>query len=80
MAEARMTNSPTATFNRETDLNGDHPTLIEGLPGFGLVSAIAVDQITRQLGLEQHGTISSDAFPPAITFEDGLFQIGRPHV
>lgn len=61
-----------ATFHRDTELDDVQPTLIEGLPGFGLVSAIAVDQITTQLDLEQHGTITSDSFPPAITFEDGL--------
>lgn len=52
----------------------DEPTLIEGLPGHGLVAAIAVDQITEQLGLSHHASIQSDQFPPVVTFEDGLVQ------
>jgi len=41
-----------ASFERVADIPADSPTLIEGLPGHGLVAAIAVDQITDQLGLE----------------------------
>lgn len=60
------------SFEKITDIPADSPTLIEGLPGHGLVAAIAVDQITDQLGLEHCGNITSDAFPPVVTFEDGL--------
>lgn len=52
----------------------ENPTLIEGLPGLGLVASIAVDQITEQLGLEHHSSVQSKDFPPVITFEDGLVQ------
>jgi len=54
-----------------TELRAESPTLIEGLPGLGLVASIAVDQITKQLDLEQHGTIVSDDFPPVAAFNDG---------
>jgi uncharacterized protein len=47
-------------------------TLIEGLPGLGLVASIAVDQITEQLSLEHHGNITHRSFPPVVTFESGL--------
>lgn len=50
------------------------PTLIEGLPGHGLVASIAVDLITRQLGLSHHASIQSAEFPPVVTFDDGLIQ------
>ncbi|MFC7229875.1 PAC2 family protein [Salinirubellus salinus] len=63
-----------ATFERLTSLDGGTPTLIEGLPGHGLVAAIAVGQIREQLGLEHHGNIRSSAFPPVATFADGLVQ------
>nr|WP_220132435.1 PAC2 family protein [Natronomonas sp. LN261] len=58
-------------FEKTTELQAESPTLIEGLPGLGLVASIAVDQITAQLGLDQHGTIVSDDFPPVAAFEDG---------
>jgi len=52
-----------ASFERVADIPADSPTLIEGLPGHGLVAAIAVDQITDQLGLEHCGNITSGRFP-----------------
>lgn len=63
-----------AEFDRTTDLEVDTPTLIEGLPGHGLVASIAVDQITEQLELEKYGSIRSDDFPPVTSFTDGLVQ------
>ena len=50
----------------------EKPTLIEGLPGHGLVASIAVDQITQQLDLSHFASIQSSEFPPVVTFEDGL--------
>ena len=63
-----------ASFEEVTPLAADSPTLIEGLPGHGLVAAIAVDQITEQLELDHYGNIASAAFPPVVTFENGLVQ------
>ena len=63
--------SPSVTFDRVSEINGDAPTLIEGLPGHGLVAAITVDVITRQLALEHHGNIVSEDFPPVTSFKDG---------
>ena len=67
-----MPNQEPATFERLTELGATAPTLIEGLPGIGLVASISVDLITRQLGLEHHGNVVSDDFPPVVTFQDGL--------
>lgn len=53
------------------DLTLDSPTLIEGLPGHGMVASIAVDRITDQLELEHHRSIHSDELPPVTTFESG---------
>lgn len=63
-----------ATFDQIRDIDAKSPTLIEGLPGHGLVAAIAVDQITEQLGLRHFGNIYADDFPPVVTFTDGLVQ------
>lgn len=63
-----------ATFHRQTDVEAEEPTLIEGLPGNGLVASITADHVTSQLDLDRHGTIRSDAFPAAASFEDGLTQ------
>ncbi|WP_435097341.1 proteasome assembly chaperone family protein [Halarchaeum sp. P4] len=63
--------TPTASFERLTDSPDERATLVEGLPGHGLVAAIAVDLVTRQLDLEQHGAITSPAFPAVSSFADG---------
>jgi uncharacterized protein len=66
-----MTDDSSTQFDRTTEVTAEAPTLIEGLPGLGMVASIAVDQITKQLGLEQHGTIVSDDFPPVAAFDGG---------
>lgn len=67
-------NVPEATFHRQTELEAESPTLIEGLPGTGLVASITADHVTSHLDLDRHGTIRSDAFPPSASFTDGLTQ------
>ncbi|WP_256301061.1 proteasome assembly chaperone family protein [Haloarchaeobius salinus] len=66
--------TPTATFQQFTDVATDEPYLIEGLPGHGLVAAIATDLVTRQLELEHHGSIVSDEFPSVAPFTEGRVQ------
>ncbi len=61
-----------AQFEQVSTAQPEAPTLIEGLPGHGLVAAIAVDTITTQLDLQLYGNIASSDFPPVVTFEEGL--------
>jgi len=63
--------STEATFKRTAAFETESATLVEGLPGLGMVASIAVDQITNQLALDQYGTISSADFPPVAAFADG---------
>ena len=65
---------PPASFEQVSSLPSKPPTLVEGLPGHGLVAAIAVDQLTEQLALDHCGNIASDDFPPVVTFENGRVQ------
>jgi uncharacterized protein len=67
-----MTDDQSSTrFETKTDLEGESPTLIEGLPGLGLVASIAVNQITTQLALEHHGSIVSEDLPPVAAYDAG---------
>lgn len=66
-----MANASQTRFEKTSELTADAPTLIEGLPGLGLVASIAVDQIAKQLDLTEHGIIVSDDFPPVAPFNDG---------
>jgi uncharacterized protein len=56
---------------RHGELGVESPTLIEGLPGHGMVASIAVDRITDQLDLAHRGSVHSDDLPPVTTFQDG---------
>lgn len=67
-----MNTADPATFERTGDVDLDRPTLIEGLPGHGLVASIAVDQVTEQLGLDFYGTLYDETFPQVVTFEEGM--------
>ncbi len=59
------------SFERATEVAAESPTLIEGLPGLGMVASIAVDQITKQLSLERHGYVDIEDFPPVAAFSEG---------
>lgn len=57
------------TYRRAADVDVADATLLEGLPGRGLVASIAIDEITDQLELAHHGSVRSDEFPPVVTYE-----------
>ncbi|MFW5965524.1 MAG: proteasome assembly chaperone family protein [Halodesulfurarchaeum sp.] len=61
-----------ATFQQYQKIVLEDATLIEGLPGHGLVASIAVEQIREQLELATYGTIDDETFPQVLTFEEGL--------
>lgn len=65
------TDSSPASFEKLAASSASSPTLIEGLPGLGLVAAIAVNQVTRQLELERYGTIRCADLPSVVSFENG---------
>ncbi len=67
-----MTETDPATFEQLTPTEGGQPTLIEGLPGHGLVASIAADQIIKQLVLDHHGSIYDESFSQVVTFPDGM--------
>jgi uncharacterized protein len=69
-----MSSNGSPTFERTETADVESPTLIEGLPGLGLVASIAVDQITTQLDLEYYGQIRCPALPPVASYEDGRVQ------
>ena len=60
-----------ARFERRTEITGELPTLIVGMPENGVVGSIAVNHITEQLELENKGHIVSETFPPIATFGNG---------
>ena len=69
-----MSSNGTSEFERTGAVDVESPTLIEGFPGLGLVAPIAVDQVTKQLGLEYYGQLRCPALPPVASYQDGRFQ------
>lgn len=61
-------------FRRVSTMEAGSPTLVEGLPGLGLVASIAVDQITNHLDLEYYGQIRCASLPPVTSYDDGRVQ------
>lgn len=68
---AKVYHMSTCSFSRELDRTVASPTLIEGLPGHGLVASIVVDQIRKELGMDLYGGIRSPEVPPLLSFSDG---------
>ena len=48
-----------------------NPIIIEGFPGFGLVSTIATEFLLDHLQMEQIGSITSEMIPPMIAVHEG---------
>lgn len=66
-----MSSEPAVSFEESGSVDVTQPTLVEGLPGYGLVASITVDVLNRQLGLREYGSVVSPAFPQVASFEDG---------
>lgn len=60
------------------DIDLDSPTLIEGLPGVGLVGKIAADHVLDELGLVEYGAIDIDSNPPVAVFEEDDRDVKSP--
>lgn len=58
-------------FEERIDLPTDHGTLVEGLPGHGLVASIAVEEINEQLAMQHAGSVESADHFPVLSYEDG---------
>lgn len=65
-------------FDVKTAADLDTPTLVEGLPGVGLVGKIAADFITEELGLTEYAELRSEDLPPVAVFEDGDRELKSP--
>lgn len=61
----------TTSFRRTNGPDVEKATLIDGLPGYGMVACIAVRQIIEQLDLDQYGSIVSAEHFPVLSYEKG---------
>jgi uncharacterized protein len=56
---------------RADDVDLESPTLIEGLPGIGLVGKIAADHLVEALEMEDYAGVGCDGVPPVAIYGDG---------
>jgi uncharacterized protein len=52
------------------DVSLSDPTLVEGLPGAGLVGKIATDHLIEEFEMAQFANVHCDALPPVATYDD----------
>ncbi|MDR5657251.1 proteasome assembly chaperone family protein [Halodesulfurarchaeum sp. HSR-GB] len=66
----------TVVLDQELDL--DRPTLIEGLPGVGLVGKIATDHLIEELDMDEVGYVDCDGLPKIAIYGDGKHAVTSP--
>lgn len=67
-----------ASVNLRTDLDLDDPTLVEGLPGVGLVGKIATDHIVETYDMELVASIDCDGIPSVAVYDDDSRDVVPP--
>ncbi|WP_251343307.1 proteasome assembly chaperone family protein [Haloplanus halophilus] len=60
------------------DVSLDAPTLIEGLPGVGLVGKLATDHLAETFGMVHYANVHCDGLPPVATYEGGDRELTTP--
>lgn len=60
----------------DTDLSA--PTLIEGLPGIGLVGKIAVDHLIEEFGMTHYANVHCDGVPRVVVYQEGDSELTPP--
>jgi uncharacterized protein len=55
----------------QDDVSLADPTLIEGLPGVGLVGKLATDHLVETFEMSHYANVHCDALPPVATYEGG---------
>ena len=56
----------------------DSPTLIEGLPGVGLVGKIAADHLVEELSLTHYANVHCDGVEKVAIYDEGTAELSSP--
>ncbi|GAB3322441.1 proteasome assembly chaperone family protein [Haloplanus rallus] len=60
------------------DVSLDDPTLVEGLPGVGLVGKLATDHLAETFDMVHYANVHCDGLPPVATYEDDDRELVTP--
>jgi len=67
-----------ASVNLRTDLDLDSPTLVEGLPGVGLVGKIATDHVVETFDMDLVASVDCDGIPSVAVYDDDSHDVVPP--
>lgn len=62
----------------DDDLSVESPTLVEGLPGVGLVGKIATDHLVDELGMQHYATCHCEGLPDVAVYHEGETDVLGP--
>jgi uncharacterized protein len=60
------------------DVRLNEPTLVEGLPGVGLVGKLAADHLVETFGMVHYANVHCDGLPPVTTYATGDRSLTTP--
>jgi uncharacterized protein len=60
------------------DVSLDEPTLVEGLPGVGLVGKLATDHLVETFEMVHYANVHCDGLPPVTTYTTGDRELATP--
>lgn len=60
------------------DVSLDEPTLVEGLPGVGLVGKLATDHLAETFEMVHYANVHCEGLPPVATYEGGERDLASP--
>ncbi|PSP89808.1 3-isopropylmalate dehydratase [Halobacteriales archaeon QS_4_69_34] len=67
-----------ARVETRTEIEFDSPTLIEGLPGVGLVGKIVADHLVDTFGMDYHAAVRCEGVPEVATYRGGRSALRPP--
>lgn len=67
-----------AHIQTESDVELDSPTLVEGLPGVGLVGKIAADHVVSEFGMDYYGAVHCEGLPEVAVYRGGAHDLVAP--
>lgn len=65
-------------IQRHREMDVSDATLVEGMPGVGLVGKIATDHLVDEFDMELYGTVHCDSLPPIGVYHEGEQEILPP--
>jgi uncharacterized protein len=67
-----------ARIEEYADLDLEEPTMVEGLPGIGLVGKIAADHLVGQFGMTEYAACRCEGLPDVAVYHEGDREVKAP--